>query len=130
MVENAFKCLSAAEVTSLLLTSELTFVQQCEKWLHYCKIDKLELDPLNYETALAPFVLHGDHHSKYAVLTGSLLASKLKDQGYTVFESGLFQLRDTILVITTRNGFSWVAYKWFTVDLSKTSTVVPLDINI
>lgn len=130
MLKKAFGTLSAAEVTSLLLTSELTFVQKCEKWLHYFKIEKLELDPLNYEVALAPFVLRDDLHNKYAVLTGPLLASKLKDQGYTVFESDLFQLRDTIYVITTRNGFSWVAYKWFTVDLSKTATVVPLDINI
>lgn len=112
-----FKSLSVAEVTSLSLTSELHFVQQCGKWLNYCKIDKLELDPSNYEVALVAFILEDNLHSRYAVVTSPQLASKLKDQGYAVFESDLAMLRDTIILITTRNGFSWVGYNWFKVDL-------------
>lgn len=121
MIEKAFKTLSVAEIASLSKTNELRFVQQCSKWLHYFKIDKLELSTENYETALAAFIPKDDLHQKYAVLTSPVIARKLKEVGYTVFESELFDLRDMILIITTSNGFSWVAYKWFKIDVTRLS---------
>ena len=102
-----FKHLTTAETTSVLLMAETEFFNRCSKWLHYFKVDKTVLPFVGYSEVISRFVITDDIHTRYAVLTGPALAINLKDKGFEVFESGLFSLRDTIIIIATRNGFSW-----------------------
>ena len=125
-----FKYLTAAEVTSTLLMAETEFYNRCSKWLNYWKIDKTVLPFANYSEFISRFVITDDVHTRYAVLTGPGLAINLKDRGFEVFESGLFALRDTIIIIATRNGFSWAGVMWFSVDIEKAATVQPIPVNI
>lgn len=122
--------MSVAEITSTLMTVEIELYNRCSKWLNYCKIDKTELPFDCYVDVVSRFVIKDDIHTRYAVLTGPALAVNLKDKGFEVFESGLFALRDTIIIIATRNGLSWAGVMWFSVDVEKAATVQPIPVNI
>lgn len=102
-----FKHLTVAEVTSTLLMAETEFYNRCSKWLHYWKVDKTVLPFAGYSEIISSFVITDDIHTRYAVLTGPALAINLKDKGFEVFESSMFALRDTAIIIATRNGYSW-----------------------
>lgn len=122
--------MSAAEATSTLMMAETEFFNRCSKWLNYFKIDKTEVPFASYVEVISRFVITDDIHTRYAVLTGPGLAINLKDRGFEVFESSMFALRDTIIIIATRNGFSWAGIMWFSVDIEKAATVQPIPINI
>ncbi len=125
-----FKYLTVAEVTSTLMMVEIELYNRCSKWLNYSKIDKTELPFASYVDVVSRFIIKDDIHTRYAVLTGPALAVNLKDKGFEVFESGLFALRDTIIIMATRNGFSWAGVMWFSVDIEKAATVQPIPVNI
>ena len=101
-----FKHLTVAEVTSTLLMAETEFYNRCSKWLHYWKVDKTVLPFVGYSEVISRFVITDDIHTRYAVLTGPALAINLKDKGFEVFESSMFTLKDTVIIIATRNGYS------------------------
>ena len=125
-----FKHLTTAETTSVLLMAQTEFFNRCSKWLHYFKVDKTVLPFVGYSEVISRFVITDDIHTRYAVLTGPALAINLKDKGFEVFESGLFSLRDTIIIIATRNGFSWAGVMWFEVNAEEAVTKEVLKVNI
>ena len=125
-----FKHMSAAELTANLLMAETEFYNRCSKWLHYAKIDKTVLPFGGYAEVVSRFVITDDVHTRYAVLTGPELAINLKDKGFEVFESSMFALKDTVIIIATRNGYSWTGLMWFKVDVEKATTVKPIPVNI
>lgn len=125
-----FKHLTVAEVTSTLLMAETEFYNRCSKWLHYWKVDKTVLPFAGYSEIISRFVITDDIHTRYAVLTGPELAVNLKDKGFEVFESSMFTLKDTVIIIATRNGYSWTGLMWFKVDVEKATTVKPIPVNI
>lgn len=125
-----FKYLTAAEVTSTLLMAETEFYNRCSKWLNYWKIDKTVLPFANYSEFISRFVITDDIHTRYAVLTGPTLAVNLKDKGFEVFESSMFALRDTVIIIATRNGYSWAGIMWFEVNAEEAVTKEVLNVNI
>ena len=125
-----FKRLTVAEVISTLLMAETEFYNRCSKWLHYWKVDKTVLPFAGYSEIISRFVITDDIHTRYAVLTGPQLAFNLKDKGFEVFESSMFPLKDTVIIIATRNGYSWTGLMWFKVDVEKATTVKPIPVNI
>ncbi len=125
-----FKRLTVAEVTSTLLMAETEFYNRCSKWLHYWKVDKTVLPFAGYSEIISRFVITDDIHTRYAVLTGPVLAINLKDKGFEVFESSMFALRDTAIIIATRNGYSWTGVMWFEVNAEEAVTKEALKVNI
>ena len=122
--------MSAAELTANLLMAETEFYNRCSKWLHYAKIDKTILPFEGYSEVISLFVITDDVHTRYAVLTGPELAINLKDKGFEVFESSMFALQDTVIIIATRNGYSWAGIMWFEVNAEEAVTKEALKVNI
>lgn len=125
-----FKHMSAAEVTANLMNAEINFFNQCSKWLNYFKIDKTILGIVGFEKVILNFVPENDHHTRYALLTGPVLALSLKGFGVEVFESHMYPLKDTVIIIATKNGYSWTGIMWFQVKLEETVTKEGLKTNI
>lgn len=125
-----FKHMSAAEVTANLMMAEIEFFNRCSKWLNYAKIDKTVLPFTEYSEIVPKFVITDDIHSRYAVLTGPVLAINLRDKGFEVFESTMYPLRDTVIIIATKNGYSWTGVMWFEVNAEEAVTKEVLKVNI